>query len=428
MAILNACIIVTLIGKRKYQFAGLFSIVPDIVDVYISSKRLTQIFPIFERLIIHWAIITIVILGILLIKKWYLTHSTTFNHSLQNISDINPDIQPIQQIYTQSSFNDTIYTANTDNVLWEKLIDAANLNKAWERVRANNGAPGVDGIRVDEFAMNTEGNINALQSILTKGQYEPLPLKNFNVPKASGGVRQLCIPTVRDRIVQQSLVQILTPIFDPIFLDCSFAYRQGKSTHDALKRVEQQLRQGNEYILDADIKSFFDTVEHGILLNLIETKIKDGLLLDLIKRFLTSQMKGIGIPQGTATSPLYANIYLHVLDKAMTESGYLLTRYADDFIVLTTSIDNVRSAHNIAYGVINEQLHLQLNQEKTRICSLKDGFVFLGYHFDQSGKRASEDAIETLSSRIQETDSPSVFILLNYCNVLSWEYVRNYWK
>ena len=134
-------------------------------------------------------------------------------------------------------------------------------------------------------------------------------------------------------------------------------------------------------------------------------------------------MKGIGIPQGTATSPLYANIYLHVLDKAMTESGYLLTRYADDFIILTASPDNARSALNKAYGVINEQLHLQLNQEKTRICSLKDGFVFLGYHFDQSGKRASEDAIETLSSRIQE--KVDGFIQQGETPVTAFEKVRS---
>jgi group II intron reverse transcriptase/maturase len=415
LSILTACGLGAIIGKRKYQLAGISALVPDAVDVFTSGGQYSILsFPVFERLIVHWAIVTGVVILFLLIKKWYLVHSVSTSSFFErdqhsqitdaqakqntSLSDFTPQTRSEPLAHQSRSVSASACT------LWDKLLDTTNLKRAWERVLANNSAPGVDGVKVEDFALNAEENISSLRSLLENGRYEPLPLKQFTIPKPSGSLRQLSIPAVRDRIVQQALMQVLVPIFEPQFLECSFAYRPGRSAHNALKQVERHLSDGNRWILDGDIKSFFDTVDHNTLIRLIAAKIGNSAVLDLIRTFLSiaTQSGGTGIPQGSATSTLYANIYLHIFDKVMVEAGYNLTRYADDFVVLSATSDKSRTALDTAYNVLQDPLRLQLNQEKTRICSLSDGFVFLGYHFDESGHRASERAVETLTARIQE--------------------------
>jgi len=285
----------------------------------------------------------------------------------------------------------------TNSTLWQKLISEDNLHSAWLKVAGNMGAGGIDRVTIEDFEMNLEGNLGVIKSLLEKGNYAFLPLLKFEVDKSSGdGKRTLGIPAIRDRIVQQAMVNVLEILFEPEFLDCSYAYRPRRSAHQALHRIEQYIKQGRHWILDADILSFFDTVNHRILIDLLTTKIDDNRMISLISNLLESgetDSKGIGISQGAVTSPLFANIYLHQFDKEMTACGYNLVRFADDFVILTSNHTEAEEALKLSKNVL-DRLQLRLNEDKTRICNLTDGFVFLGYEFTESGKRPAPQSVQ----------------------------------
>jgi RNA-directed DNA polymerase len=293
--------------------------------------------------------------------------------------------------------------APADPSLWAQLLAPATLQRAWERVAANGGAPGADGVRVEDFAAAWPQHLAALQADLARGTYRPLPPKTFTVPKRSGGVRQLSIPTLRDRLVQQALTLVLTPLFEPHFAPCSFAYRPGRSAHHALKQVEDYLRRGRRWVLDADIASFFDTVDLAVLRGLLRRRITDERILALIAQDLEvgARRPGVGIAQGSATSPLWANVYLDVFDGALLDAGQALVRYADDFVVLAESREQAEAALALTQAVLWEPLRLRLNPDKTRIASLQEGFVFLGFHFSPAGRRPCDEAWESLHEQMQ---------------------------
>jgi len=280
---------------------------------------------------------------------------------------------------------------------WNSLIDKVyalpNLQRAWERVRENGGAPGKDGITIEVFAQHASQWLPALSEDLRAKTYRPQPVRRVYIPKPGkrGQKRALGIPCVRDRIVQQAIQQILSPIYEPLFSARSHGFRPEKGCVTALLVVDQALRHGYTWVVDADIASFFDTVDHERLLRALNQEVADGSLLLLIRRILEagvflSQTQTIepteeGTPQGGPLSPLLANIYLHAFDVQMSEAGYGVVRYADDFVVFTKSRESAEAALTLARTILEGEWGLRLHPEKTRVVSVTEGFTFLGFHY-----------------------------------------------
>jgi len=290
---------------------------------------------------------------------------------------------------------------------WHSLIDKvylpANLLAAWEHVRENAGAAGVDGVTLKQFRENLPERLSQLHDDLRHKTYRPQPVRRVYIPKSGGGKRPLGIPTVRDRIVQQAMLQVLSPIFEAKFSKRSHGFRPGRGCETALGVVEQAIRHGYSWVVDADIRSFFDTVAHTGLVDAVSEEVADGSVLRLIRQILTAgvvqpgasdvEPTELGTPQGGPLSPLLANIYLHRLDLQMEKAGYGLVRYADDFVIFARSEDEAREALLLASQVLEGELGLTLHPEKTRTVSVDAGFEFLGFHYfrdPKTGMRCKE--------------------------------------
>lgn len=279
--------------------------------------------------------------------------------------------------------------------LIDKVFKRKNLEMAWERVKANRGAGGVDGQSIDDFAEVLDEQLDKLHDELRSKNYRPLPVRRKLIPKAGqpGKHRELGIPTVYDRVCQQALLNRMEPIFEPVFDDASFGYRQGRSTHDALRKVWKELQSGQEWVVDADLKNFFGTVDHDKLLTLVAQRVSDGRVLRLIRSMLKagSYDEGRlfpterGTPQGGVVSPLLSNILLTPFDREMRRRGYRLTRYADDWVVTCSSAAEARAALATATKVL-ETLGVHIHPAKTRIVHVKHGFEFLGYKIKRGKK------------------------------------------
>lgn len=277
--------------------------------------------------------------------------------------------------------------------LIDKVYGRKNLELAWEKVKRNRGSAGVDEVSIAAFEARKDHYLEVLQQRLREGTYQPKPVKRVEMGKSDGGKRQLGIPTIFDRVCQQALVQRMEPIFEPTFLDCNFGYRKGRSPHQAMRQVWQELQAGKVWIVDADIRQFFDAIDQEKLIDRIAKEISDGRVLGLIRRILRSGVveKGYwqptltGVPQGGVASPLWSNIFLTPFDRAMTEAGYCLTRWADDFVVLCTTRAEAEAALCFAERFLREELGVALHPHKTRIVHVRQGFEFLGYKI-QRGK------------------------------------------
>ena len=278
--------------------------------------------------------------------------------------------------------------------LVDKVYSRKNLKLAWERVRANQGASGADGVSIEAFADNLEENLERLHQELRAGTYQPQAVRRLEIPKRGtpGKTRPLGIPSVYDRVCQQALVNRLEPIFEKVFDPSSFGYRKGRKTADALTKIWREVEAGNEWIVDADLKDYFGSVDHDKLMTLVGKQVADGRVLDLIQQMLKAgyEEKGQkfatprGTPQGGVVSPLLSNILLTPFDKEMRRQGYQLTRWADDWVV--TCRTRVEAEHVLARAVkILDQLGVTLNREKTRIVHITHGFEFLGFKI-QRGK------------------------------------------
>ena len=271
--------------------------------------------------------------------------------------------------------------------LIDKVYDRTNLAEAWKHVRENKGSAGIDGLTIAAFTERADELLARLHEQLRDGTYRPRAVKRVAIPKAAGGTRNLGIPSISDRVVQQALVQKMAPIFEPLFADCSFGYRPGRSPHMAMRKVWHEINEGNLWILDADLRSYFDKIDQERLVNLIAVEISDGRVLQLIRSFLEAGVivDGVweptktGVPQGGVASPLWSNIYLTPFDHAMTEAGYRLTRWADDFVVVCRTRQEAEAALARARAFLSENLGVSLHPEKTRIVHVSKGFEFLGY-------------------------------------------------
>jgi RNA-directed DNA polymerase len=278
---------------------------------------------------------------------------------------------------------------------WHSLIDKVyaprNLALAWERVKANGGAPGSDGITVQQYAEHADSWLAELAADLRAKTYRPQPVRRVWIPKSGGGKRPLGIPTIRDRIVQQALLQVLGPIFEAKFSRRSHGFRPGKGCVTALTVVDRAVRAGYGWVVDADLQSFFDTVDHERLLTALNEEVADGTVLRLIRRILTAgvllpetstvEPTELGTPQGGPLSPLLANVYLHAFDVAMGAAGIGLVRYADDFVLFAKSENEAEAALALARQVLEGEWGLRLHPEKTRVVSVDEGFEFLGFHY-----------------------------------------------
>ncbi|HZA28708.1 MAG TPA: group II intron reverse transcriptase/maturase [Gammaproteobacteria bacterium] len=277
--------------------------------------------------------------------------------------------------------------------LIDKVYSRTNLELAWEKVKKNRGSAGVDDVSIAQFEAHKEHYLEVLQRKLREDTYRPKPVKRVEIGKADGGKRKLGIPVIFDRVCQQALVQRMEPIFEPKFLDCNYGYRKGRSPHDAMRKVWRELQAGRLWVVDADVRQFFDTVDQEKLVDLIAEEISDGRVLGLIRGILRSgvieggywQPTLTGVPQGGVASPLWSNIYLTPFDRVMSEAGFSLTRWADDFVVLCTTRAEAERALAYAERFLREELGVTLHSQKTRIVHVRQGFEFLGYKL-QRGK------------------------------------------
>ena len=272
--------------------------------------------------------------------------------------------------------------------LVDKVYKRRNLEDAWLRVKGNGGAGGVDGQTLMDFEKGLAEQLDRLHEELRSDTYQPLPVRRQLIPKAGqpGKSRPLGIPAIYDRVCQQALLNRLEPIFEPVFDDASFGYRKGRSTKDALRKIWKELGAGAEWIVDADLKDFFGSVEHEKLLTLVAQRISDGRVLRLIERMLKAGVLSggqrfpteQGTPQGGIVSPLLSNILLTPFDREMRRRGFRLTRYADDWVV--TCHTRAEACRVLAEATkVLKALGVTLNVEKTRIVHVTTGFEFLGY-------------------------------------------------
>lgn len=270
----------------------------------------------------------------------------------------------------------------------DDIASRRTLYAAFDRVRGNAGCRGVDGITVGEFATNLERELDSLQDRLIRRVYHPYPLLRFEVPKSGSKVRSLCVPTVRDRVLQTAVYLVTRPIFEAEFEACSYAYREGRSVRDAVLRIDQLRRQGFRWLVDADIESFFDNISHDRLLEQLARLSLDPYVRDLFERWIRVEIYDgrriyplqRGIPQGSVVSPMLANLFLDELDENLALFGQTLVRYGDDFVILCKSPDQAAEARELTDYLL-EEMDLQLNEEKTRTTSFDQGFKFLGALF-----------------------------------------------
>ena len=272
--------------------------------------------------------------------------------------------------------------------LVDKVYQRKNLEMAWEKVKANRGSGGVDGQNLEAFAAQLDPQLDRLQSELKEDTYQPQPVRQVQIPKAGkpGEFRTLGVPTIFDRVCQQALLNRIEPIFEPVFDEANFGYRRGRSTKDAMRKVWKEIQSGREWIVDADLRDFFGSVDHEKLLTLVAQRIADGRVLRLIRAMLKAGSYGKGrlfpsergTPQGSVVSPLLSNILLTPFDQEMRRKGYQLTRFADDWVVTCASAAEARAAIAAALRILSE-LGVQLHPQKTRVVHVQRGFEFLGY-------------------------------------------------
>lgn len=295
-----------------------------------------------------------------------------------------------------------------NNSLFEKVFTPANLKAAWKQVHANKGAAGVDSLKIDDFIEWAKMHWKQCESSLLKGSYRPLPVKRVEIDKPDGGKRQLGIPTVLDRVIQQAITQILSPIFEPTFSPNSFGFRPKRSAHHAVKQVQGFIRLKRNIAVDVDLSKFFDRVDHDLLMSKVAIHIKDKRLLALIGRYLRAgvidkgtRLKSIqGVPQGGPLSPLLSNILLDSLDKELEQRGHYFARYADDFIILVKS---KRAGERVLASIslyLETRLKLLVNTTKSQVVKASQS-KFLGFTFTSRHIKLHEKTLQKFKQKVR---------------------------
>lgn len=288
-------------------------------------------------------------------------------------------------------------------------ITPALVYHAFRKVKRNRGAAGIDKVSIALFEDNILENVLALTRQLKDGTFRPLPLRRVHIPKGDGKTRPLGIPAVRDRVAQEVLRQLLSPLFERIFHDDSYGFRPARNCHQAVTRVLELHRQGHLYVLDADIKGFFDNIPHPVIMAGVAAEVADGNILRLVQRFLKSGVMEeglcrptlVGTPQGGVISPLLANIALNGLDWRLHDAGYRCVRYADDFVVLGQTEVQVKEAHDLVQQHLR-LIGLTLSAEKTKQIHFRVGFAFLGFDISSWSVTMRAKSVEKFKTKIRE--------------------------
>ena len=312
--------------------------------------------------------------------------------------------------------------------LMEKICDRKNLNLAYKRVKANKGAPGIDGMTVDDMVEFIAKHKERLLESLLKGSYQPQPVREVEIPKPGGGMRQLGIPTVIDRLIQQAILQVLQPIFEAKFSLNSFGFRPSRSAHQAVKQAQDYVKNGNHIVVDIDLEKFFDRVNHDILMSKLAKVIEDKRLLKIIRAFLNAGImkQGVcierveGTPQGGPLSPLLSNIMLDELDKELEKRAHKFSRYADDCNIYVKTLQAGKRVMESIKQFLETKLKLKVNEGKSSVSKVTER-QFLGFRILQNGKinisKKSEakvrDVIRVITKRNRGRSLESVISELN---------------
>ena len=305
--------------------------------------------------------------------------------------------------------------------LLERILDRNNLNRAYKRVRANKGAPGIDGMTVEDALPWLREHREELLESIRQGKYRPQPVRRKEIPKPDGGVRKLGIPTVIDRIIQQAIAQQLVPIYEPLFSEDSYGYRPNRSAQQAIKKVKQYAEQGYTSAVLVDLSKYFDTLNHELLMNLLRKNIHDKRVIELIKRYLKAGVMENGLrvkteegsPQGGPLSPLLANIYLNEYDWEMARRGVPVIRYADDIVVLAKSPRAAQRLLESTQRYLEGKLKLKMNVEKSKVVSVYSirNFKFLGFALGKGKNgvyiRAHAKSLKKAKAKLKELTSRS---------------------
>ena len=295
--------------------------------------------------------------------------------------------------------------------LYGRMVELRRLETAFRKVKAANGAPGIDGVSIKTFGEGLPERLTELVQELRDKSYRPQPVKRVEIPKPDGGVRRLGIPAVRDRVVQQVLLDILSPIFDPDFHPSSYGYRPGRSCHQAITKASQFMRRYElSWVVDMDLSKCFDTLQHDFLLTQVRRKVADGSILNLIRLFLESGVmteSGVesteeGSPQGGVISPLLANIYLDYFDQWSREKGYRIVRYADDILIFASSRKGADRRLEQAVKVLETEMGLTVNKTKTHITSLSDGVAYLGVVIHPNYIQIQEKKVKAFKGKVKQ--------------------------
>ena len=296
--------------------------------------------------------------------------------------------------------------------LMERVVSRANLLAALKRVEANNGSAGVDGMTTGELRAHLMTTWPRLREELLAGRYRPQPVKRVSIPKSDGGTRELGIPTVVDRLIQQALLGVLQPIFDPTFSDSSYGFRPGRSAHQAVLRAQQYVQEGRRIVVDVDLEKFFDTVHHDVLMGRLEKRLDDKRVLVLIRRFLQAgvMVHGVvmereeGTPQGGPLSPLLANFLLDEVDKELEKRGHAFVRYADDCNVYVRSQRAGERVLKSLRGLFG-RLRLRINEGKSAVAPATSrkflGFSLWNNRKGQLCRRVADKAMATMKDRVR---------------------------
>ncbi|CAM3913952.1 MULTISPECIES: group II intron reverse transcriptase/maturase [Paenibacillus] len=308
------------------------------------------------------------------------------------------------------------------NDLLERILDRDNLNRAYEQVKRNHGAPGIDGMTVEAALPWLRENREELLRSIRSSRYKPSPVRRKEIPKPDGsGVRKLGIPTVVDRVIQQAIAQQLQPLFEPLFSDGSYGYRPGRSAQQAIRKVKAYAEQGYGYAVEIDLSKYFDTLNHELLLSLLRKQIQDKRVIDLIKKYLKSGVMENGVrreteegsPQGGPLSPLLANIYLNEFDQEMKSRGVTVIRYADDIVVLAKSKRAAMRLLESSRRYLENRLKLQMNTQKSKVVSVvaQKHFKFLGFALGKNGNgvyiRVHRQSLVKAKKKLKELTSRS---------------------
>ena len=334
--------------------------------------------------------------------------------------------------------NDVTQRTVTKPAFSEDLLDAvlhrANLQQAWKQVRANKGAAGIDGMTIEEFPVWVKGgHWSVAQQSIRSGDYQPAPVRRVEIDKPDGGKRQLGIPTVTDRVIQQAIAQILMPLFDPGFSADSYGFRPGRNAHQAVQRVQSILKDGRRFAVDVDLSKFFDRVNHDLLMTHLGRKVRDKRLLGLIARYLRagiidSQLyleSREGVPQGGPLSPLLANIMLDPLDKELERRGHRFARYADDFTIV---VNSRRAGDRVLASIshfLEHRLKLTVNTTKSRVVRTNDS-KFLGFTFKGTQIHWHPDTLRKFKQRIRELTNRNWGVSMHYQLFKVSQYLRGW--